>query len=124
VQLGRARMGCLASLLLAFAVAVGVVLLLFPWAFNIGGRFTPMNVWTGYGRLHSSAGATYGLYARLMLPARGGRAGNGVYSALPNVERLPSHGLRTHLGLPVPPGAKPVHIVNRRFSGEDFPHAQ
>jgi hypothetical protein len=75
-QLGRARMGCLGSLVLAFAVAVGVVLLLFPWAFNIGGCFTLLNVWTGYGRLHSSTGATYGLYARLMLPGRGGRAGN------------------------------------------------
>lgn len=71
-QSGRVRLGCLGSLLLGLVVVVLVTAALDPWAFNIGGRFTPLNVWTGYGRLHSSAGATYGLYVRLMLtPNRG-----------------------------------------------------
>jgi hypothetical protein len=75
-QSGRARLGCLGMLLFAFVVVLLVTVGLFPWAFHIGGRFTPFTIWTGYGRLHSSDGTNYGLYLRLMLPTRGGRAGN------------------------------------------------
>lgn len=77
-QGGRARLGCLGSLFLGIAMVLLVYLGLYPWAFNIGGRFTPWTQWTGYGKLQSSTGATYGLYVRFWLtPYRGGSTGGG-----------------------------------------------
>ncbi len=62
------RRGCLSSLivvaLLGVAVVYGVVLVTSPWAFHIGGRFTPLLYWSGYGELHTKGG-TYPLYVSI-----------------------------------------------------------
>ncbi|HEY7145898.1 MAG TPA: hypothetical protein VH637_16785 [Streptosporangiaceae bacterium] len=36
-----------------------------PWAVHIGGRFTPLGQWQGYGRVRASNGGRYLLYAQL-----------------------------------------------------------
>jgi hypothetical protein len=74
-QGGRARLGC--TMLLAIGLVLFLYFGLYPWAFNIGGRFTPSTVWTGYGTLHSSTGATYGLYVRFWLTPYHGRGVGG-----------------------------------------------
>lgn len=56
------RLGCLGSLIFAFVLVLGVTALLAPWAFHIGGRWTPTTNWQGVGRLVDSAGQSYGLY--------------------------------------------------------------
>src|SRR5439155_15179178 len=56
------RMGCVGQLLLVLVVVVGITAVLQPWAFHIGGRWTPLSSWQGVGRLVDSAGRPYGLY--------------------------------------------------------------
>lgn len=62
------RHGCLASLfgliLLGAAIAYGVAAITSPWAFHIGGRWTPFLTWTGTGQLVTASG-TYPLYVSL-----------------------------------------------------------
>jgi hypothetical protein len=59
------RHGCLASLLklilLSVIVLYGAVGVTSPWAFHIGGRWTPLLYWSGYGTLVTKNG-TYPLY--------------------------------------------------------------
>jgi hypothetical protein len=59
------RHGCLASLfgvlLLCAAVVYGVAGVTSPWSFHIGGRWTPLLSWSGFGELHTQNGA-YPLY--------------------------------------------------------------
>jgi hypothetical protein len=61
----RRRHGCLATLfglLVLCVVAVyGVAALTSPWAFHIGGRWTPLLYWSGSGKLVTKGG-TYPLY--------------------------------------------------------------
>ena len=61
------RIGCLTQLVLLFLLCgvavVGVLALLAPWGFYMGGRFHLIPMWQGWGRLHSnSAGGDYALY--------------------------------------------------------------
>jgi hypothetical protein len=59
------RRGCLANLfkllVLCAIVFYGAVGVTNPWAFHIGGRWTPMLYWSGYGKLVTKTG-TYPLY--------------------------------------------------------------
>ena len=61
----RKRRGCLTNifglLLLAVALVYGVAAVTSPWAFHIGGRWTPLLYWSGTGKLVSKNG-TYPLY--------------------------------------------------------------
>jgi hypothetical protein len=57
--------GCLGSVTFAILLALGVLLLLNPWALHMGGRWTPALTWHGVGKLHSTTGATYGLFMEL-----------------------------------------------------------
>jgi len=57
--------GCLGYLLGAFLAALLLTILFSPWAFYIGGRFTPTTSWEGTGTVKSSTGASYGLYLKL-----------------------------------------------------------
>lgn len=61
----RQRRGCLANLVgllvLGVAVVYGVAAVTSPWAFHIGGRWTPLLYWSGSGRLVTKSG-TYPLY--------------------------------------------------------------
>lgn len=61
----RQGMGCLTSLAVIILLAITMTAIISPWAFYIGGRFTPLNTWEGYGKLHSSTGADYGLFLHL-----------------------------------------------------------
>lgn len=86
---GRARLATtLMALVLVAAVVYGVILLTGPWAFHIGGRWTPFLTWTGSGKLVTNRGE-YPLYvsffpsshfSRLQLEGlrpTGGLQGNG-----------------------------------------------
>jgi hypothetical protein len=59
------QLGCLTRILLFLVLGVAAVYLVTaitsPWAFHIGGRYTPLLHWTGYGRLIARNG-TYPLY--------------------------------------------------------------
>lgn len=65
----RRRGGCLASLFKLLGVGIfglalfyAVVAITDPWAFHIGGRWTPFLTWHGYGRLITKDGAEHPLY--------------------------------------------------------------
>jgi hypothetical protein len=79
----KEKRGCLSSIFLAllFGVAVvyAVAAITSPWAFHIGGRWTPFLTWSGYGNLVTKTG-TYPLYISL-------------YPS-PHMSRLRSQGLR------------------------------
>jgi hypothetical protein len=61
----RQRRGSLAKLfwilVLGGTLCYGVVVVLDPWAFHIGGRWTPLLTWSGSGKLVTKGG-TYPLY--------------------------------------------------------------
>lgn len=102
------RHGCLASLfgllLLGAAVVYGVAGVTSPWSFHIGGRWTPLLSWSGFGELHSKSG-TYPLYvtfypsshfSRLRLDGlrpMGGLQGSGwLCTSRGNIQRLSLSG--------------------------------
>lgn len=61
----RETMGGLDWLVVTVLMAAGVLSAFSPWSFFIGGRFTPLAQWTGFGKLHSAVGGDYGLFLRL-----------------------------------------------------------
>ena len=63
--------------LIAFVVLFLAEFLPAPWAFHIGGRFTPLGQWDGYGPVQASNGARYLLFTHLRggVLAHGGRPG-------------------------------------------------
>ena len=73
----KGNMGCLGGLGFMLIVFFGLTLLLYPWALHMGGRFTPALTWHGYGRMHSSTGADYGLYLNLGFDMPRGRSSMG-----------------------------------------------
>jgi hypothetical protein len=58
-------LGCLGSLVVTVVASAIAYVLIAPWTFHIGGRWTPLIRWDGVGRLRDSAGVQYGLYIRL-----------------------------------------------------------
>jgi hypothetical protein len=77
--------GCLARLFLVLlcgaAVMYAVIAVSGPWAFHIGGRFTPLLYWHGAGKLKNKDGAEYPLYVLF-------------YPAKPSPAAAPREGLR------------------------------
>lgn len=61
---GRESMGGLDWMVVLVLMAAGVLAAFSPWSFFMGGRFTPLTQWTGYGKMHS-AGGDYGIFLRL-----------------------------------------------------------
>jgi hypothetical protein len=61
-QRGGATLKILLVLVLGAAVFYAVVLALNPWAFHIGGRWTPLLMWQGSGKLRTQSGIEYPLY--------------------------------------------------------------
>jgi hypothetical protein len=57
-------LGCLGSLVGAVVVPAIIFVLIAPWIFHIGERWT-LGQWDGVGRLRDSAGLQYGVYLRL-----------------------------------------------------------
>lgn len=106
--LRRQRRGCLVNLfrllaagLFGMAVLYGVVGITAPWSFHIGGRWTPLLIWQGYGQLVTKGGTKYPLYVsfypsshfshlhREGLSPTGGLQGSGWICTSPRVtERL------------------------------------
>jgi hypothetical protein len=65
--------GCLPLLGIIVLVVIAIYIVPNPWALHIGGRFTPLETWQGYGTVQASNGGHYVLYLNL----RGGVANNG-----------------------------------------------
>jgi hypothetical protein len=61
----RGRLGCGASLLVAAVALVVVYVGLTPWALHMGGRWTPLEQWDGYGEIVASNGGKYLLFTHL-----------------------------------------------------------
>jgi hypothetical protein len=59
-------------LLIAVVVLLAAYVLPTPWAFHIGGKFSPLAEWDGYGPVQASNGGRYLLYTEL----RGGIVNN------------------------------------------------
>jgi hypothetical protein len=75
---GRRRHQLL-KLVLIFVVVLGVVYVgLTPWAFHIGGRFSPLARWSGYGQVTGSNGGRYELFTSL----NGGLVTNGGHGGV------------------------------------------
>ena len=68
----RRRYIWLRLLLILIVVLLGVYVLPTPWAFHIGGKFSPIGEWDGYGPVQASNGGRYLLYTHL----RGGLLNN------------------------------------------------
>jgi len=51
--------------LILIVVALCVYVLPTPWAFHMGGRFSPLGEWDGYGPVQASSGGNYLLYTHL-----------------------------------------------------------
>jgi hypothetical protein len=64
----RRRQGCVATLFWLLIIGLGAVYVVAavtaPWSFHIGGRWTPLLYWPGYGRLVTKNGS-YPLYVML-----------------------------------------------------------
>ena len=73
----RRGCGCLGSVTGAIILVIAVLLLLNPWSLHMGGRWTPALTWHGIGKLHSSTGATYGLFMELSPDLEHARRGPG-----------------------------------------------
>jgi hypothetical protein len=59
------RFGCLTFLALLIFLLIFIDILPTPWALHIGGRFTPLATWDGYGQVRASNGGRYVLSAQL-----------------------------------------------------------
>jgi hypothetical protein len=57
-----AKLGCLGTIVLGIVGAIVSLFVFTPWALHMGSRLTPGMRWHGYGKMHSSYGADYGLY--------------------------------------------------------------
>jgi hypothetical protein len=68
----RRRHIWLRLLLILIVVLLGLYVLPTPWAFHMGGRFSPLGEWDGYGPVQAGNGGHYLLYTHL----RGGLANN------------------------------------------------
>ena len=68
----RRRYILLRLLLILIVVLLAIYVLPTPWAFHMGGKFSPLGEWDGYGPVQASHGGRYLLYTHL----RGGLANN------------------------------------------------
>lgn len=55
------RLGCFGGLVFGFVLVFALTAVLAPWAFHIGGQFTP-GFWSGFGVLRTPAGDQYPIY--------------------------------------------------------------
>jgi len=72
----------------AILLALGLLLLLNPWSLYMGGRWTPALTWHGVGKLHSSTGATYGLFMELYPHLERGGRGRGSRQNLEGIAKI------------------------------------
>ena len=92
----RPRLGCLGCLgklflyLLGFLVLGSLLVLaldavFMPWSFFMGGRFHPIPMWRGWGKMHSASGRDYVLYVWFEPYHPSGRGGVAINAAGPEV---------------------------------------
>jgi hypothetical protein len=55
------RLGCFGALVFGLVLVLALTALLAPWAYHIGGRWTPA-MWWGFGKLRTTAGDEYPLF--------------------------------------------------------------
>jgi len=105
------RHGCLVDLfklvLLCVVVVCGVASLTSPWAFHIGGRWTPLLYWSGYGKLVTKTG-TYPLYVTFYPSAH--------FSRLRLDGLRPAGGLKGTGSLCISPGV----VESLKLSGTNY----
>lgn len=62
---GKGCLGSLIGTMIGGIIGAAIFTAMFsPWAYYIGGRWTIFSDWEGYGKLHSSTGADYGVYLK------------------------------------------------------------
>ena len=90
---GLSCLGCLVKMV-AYLVGFGMLGVIFllaldavfmPWSFYMGGRFHPIPMWRGWGKMQSASGHDYTLYVWFEPYHPSGRRGAAVYSAGPEV---------------------------------------
>jgi hypothetical protein len=100
------RLGCFSQLLLALVfgvlVSYAVVAITSPWAFHIGGQWTPVPVWWGAGKLHTKSGTDSTLFVFLYPSSH--------FSKLRMQGRRPSGGLSGSGCLCMPDGFQSLKI--------------
>lgn len=105
--------GCVASLLKLLAVGIfslAALYLLAPWAFHIGGRWTPLLTWHGYGKLQTKDGVAYPLYVSFF-PA-------SYFSQLHREGLRPTGGLQGSGWLCTAPGVtQPLQLSGTIYGG-------
>ncbi len=69
----RRRGGWLKLLVILIVVLFAVFVAPTPWALHIGGKFTPLETWSGYGAVRASNGGQYVLFTQV----QGGITGGG-----------------------------------------------
>lgn len=109
----RQRRGCLTSLFGLLVLVVGVVYAVAavtsPWAFHIGGRWTPLLYWSGSGQLITKGG-TYPLYVSFF-PA-------SHFSRLQLDGLRPTGGLQGSASLCTAPGVmQPLKLSGTIYGG-------
>lgn len=58
----KAKVGCFGTIVVTIVVGILCIFVFSPWALHMGGRLTPAMRWHGYGKMHSSSAADFGLY--------------------------------------------------------------
>jgi hypothetical protein len=71
LQRAPSPLGCLGAVLGCVAVVYGLTLLAAPWAFFIGGRFTPFMMWHGHG-IFAAGPDSYSVFVDLAYQPAGG----------------------------------------------------
>jgi hypothetical protein len=79
---GKLKLGCLGGLMFVIGIVLALYVLLAPWAFHIGGRWTPTTAWYGVGTMRDSTGARYGLYLSFYPDIETGRRANNAITGL------------------------------------------
>jgi hypothetical protein len=90
----RRRQPFLAVLLVILLLSVGAAMM--PWAFHIGGRWTPVLTWWGSGRLVTKSGVEYPMFVMLYPAAH--------FSRLRYDGRRPTGGVQGNACLCTSPG--------------------
>ena len=122
--------GCVTTVFVMALAAISVTAVFSPWNFYIGGKFTPLTSWEGYGKLHSSTGAEYGLFLHLgPYPRRHSRTNLKGFAVLCTPQGVTynygldgrihdvwmfTEGKQTSLWLRTPKGEKPVRNFELR----------
>jgi hypothetical protein len=90
---GLGCLGCLGKMvgylvgfgILGFILLLAIDAVFLPWSFHMGGRFHPIPMWRGWGRMHSGSGHDYALYVWFEPYHHSGRGGTAINAAGPEV---------------------------------------